>query len=328
MDPEVWKTIEGYELYEVSSRGNVRRGSKLLKPLPVTNQRQYKSVMLYNNPKRRIMSIHRLMALAFIPNDEPETKIWVNHKNGNKLNNNLSNLEWCTPKENTWHMVRELKRGAPLANKAVLQIDTKTNEVIRRFDSMKQAADALGLYSANISRACRVPEATSGGFKWSYEQAAEVPSDGLTCPGWDDFLFTREGRMYSLYYKRYMNPCVHRGIAYIPHQSRNGIERRLSRVIARLYVPNPNNHPFVLHRDGNSLNNTADNLEWSDRTSIAKSPSIPITQWTMSGDYVQTFTSSRQAQKMTGIWACTINKVCKGEAKQAGGFLWSVATEF
>ena len=115
----IWKPIEGYEgLYEVSSNGLVRsldrygrgrgdvdsirifRGKVLFMPI---YRALYHSVSLCKHGKVKRCYTHRLVALTFIPN--PKNKEQVNHIDGNKLNNNVSNLEWVTPSENATHAV-------------------------------------------------------------------------------------------------------------------------------------------------------------------------------------------------------------------------------
>lgn len=97
----VWKPVVGYEgLYEVSIYGEIKsiKKSKLLKPRLSTG---YAMVALWNNGLRKDLKIHRLVAIAYIKN--PMNKPQVNHIDGNKLNNELSNLEWVTNSENLKH---------------------------------------------------------------------------------------------------------------------------------------------------------------------------------------------------------------------------------
>lgn len=127
---ENWKTIAGYEgYYEVSDLGNVRsldRGNRKGKLL-VSNTGKYKGVFLCKLGTIKRKNIHRLVAETFIPN--PENKPLVNHKDGDKHNNKLENLEWCTHQENMNHAyennlippytdeLREIRRQAKLGKK-------------------------------------------------------------------------------------------------------------------------------------------------------------------------------------------------------------------
>ena len=104
---EVWKDVKGFEsYYEVSNLGNVRRkkGTSHLKPKKLKHMFDkdgYRRVNLKIKQKSHTKIIHRLLAEAFIPN--PKNKPQVNHKDGNKKNNDLSNLEWVTLSENRQH---------------------------------------------------------------------------------------------------------------------------------------------------------------------------------------------------------------------------------
>lgn len=107
---EEWRPIEGYEgLYEVSSYGRVRsldryvkgKGYRLHKGkvlIPVKSKLGYLQLNLYYNGKRHQSKIHRLVAQAFLPN--PDNLPMINHKDEDKTNNNVDNLEWCSAKYN------------------------------------------------------------------------------------------------------------------------------------------------------------------------------------------------------------------------------------
>lgn len=110
---EIWKSIKGYEsIYEVSSKGRVRSLDRVSrngfvktnlkgKMLSISNSERYSNVGLSKDSKTKNFKVHRLVAIAFIPN--PENKPEVNHKDGNKTNNILDNLEWNTKAENQKH---------------------------------------------------------------------------------------------------------------------------------------------------------------------------------------------------------------------------------
>ena len=104
MEKEIFKDIEGYEgIYQVSNFGKIRKiklgKERILRPCK--DSRGYSVVSLFKNKTRKMHKMHRLIAIAFIPN--PANKPQINHKDGNKLNNNLDNLEWNTALENVRH---------------------------------------------------------------------------------------------------------------------------------------------------------------------------------------------------------------------------------
>lgn len=114
---EQWKEIEGFDgLYLVSNLGRVlRKRREYINPQgatcvveekelkPSLNGNGYLHYKIRYNGTRKTLKAHRLIALAFIPN--PDNKPYINHIDGNKTNNNISNLEWVTAKENTRHAV-------------------------------------------------------------------------------------------------------------------------------------------------------------------------------------------------------------------------------
>lgn len=96
-----WSKIRGYENYSVSDNGDIRNDKTGKIKAERLNRYGYPIVDLYSNGKRQTTRIHRLVAETFIPNSENKTQI--NHLDGDKRNNNIKNLEWCTPKENVSH---------------------------------------------------------------------------------------------------------------------------------------------------------------------------------------------------------------------------------
>lgn len=161
--------IKGYEgLYAVTSDGAVigLRSGKELKPM---NMRGYLRVKLYRNAQPKMYSIHRLVASAFIPNDQGKEQ--VNHKDGNKSNNNVSNLEWVTQSENQIHAYINGLNSSEHANMVTRKrIEQKTMDgnVLKTWNSMSEASRATGIPISNITHCCRGRIKHAGGFKWDY----------------------------------------------------------------------------------------------------------------------------------------------------------------
>lgn len=125
MNQEIWKTIEGYEgIYEISSHGKVKSLKKgLMLKIFLTGKPAYLSVTLCKKGKEKTCRIHRLIASGFIPN--PENYPLINHKDGNKLNNNVENLEWCTAAMNVLHSYRVLGKVSPTKGKKLPGVSEK-----------------------------------------------------------------------------------------------------------------------------------------------------------------------------------------------------------
>ena len=155
------KDIPGYEgIYAVTSCGKVwsYRNQKFLTPLPAG--RGYYQVCLSKDGQKVKRYVHRLVAEAYIPN--PLGLPQVNHKDEDKTNNNVNNLEWVTAKENNNYGTKN-ERASVSLGKPVVCIET--GEV---FHSARAAARATGANQAVISRVCRHKLNTAGGYHWKF----------------------------------------------------------------------------------------------------------------------------------------------------------------
>lgn len=177
---ETWKDIPGYEnLYQISSTGrvkslNYRRTSeeKILRPGLNSSSSGYYFVSLCKNGEWKYFRVHRLVALSFIPN--PENKECVDHINGDRLDNRVENLRWCTQKENHNFPLAKKNKSQSLINnpkllKPILQIDKNTGEVIKEYPSIKDASKQLGIDQSQISKCAKGKEKSAGGFIWRYK---------------------------------------------------------------------------------------------------------------------------------------------------------------
>ena len=161
-----WRDVVGYEdLYKVSTEGNIKsiRRNKILSQ--DTNQDGYKRVQLYKNKASKHYSVHRLVAQAFIPN--PDNLPQVNHKDEDKSNNCVSNLEWITPKDNCNYGTRN-RKVALSKNKPVLQLSLE-GDLIREWESASEVARVLGYNQGDICNCCNNKLKTAHKFKWSYK---------------------------------------------------------------------------------------------------------------------------------------------------------------
>ena len=190
---EIWKDIRGYEgLYQVSNLGRVRsldryvnsaikNNNKVIKKGKIlrsnSNWNNYLQVHLSKYGKSKMITIHRLVAQTFIPN--PKNLPQINHKDGNKLNNCIDNLEWCTAKENVNHswklgLSKPYQRSkGKLTNyskslcKKVEQYDLQGN-LLNVYNSLSEASRKTNCFASDICSCCKGKQKTSHNFIWKY----------------------------------------------------------------------------------------------------------------------------------------------------------------
>lgn len=177
---EIWKDIEGYEgLYQVSNLGRVKSSpnryqSKFMRNnggiMKLKNSQGYRLVTLYSsiNHSRKTFMVHRLVAVAFVKNDSPREKIFVNHKDENGANNRSDNLEWCTHKYNINYGSRS-KRAAIKQSRKVAKYSLD-GELLKVYDSFHEASADANINWGHISQVCQGKRNKAGGFKWKYAQ--------------------------------------------------------------------------------------------------------------------------------------------------------------
>lgn len=169
---EIWKDIDGTGgKYQVSNFGNVRsftrfKNGELLKYGKYTNGYLFVhfSKDTDKQGERHSYSVHRLVAQAFIPN--PKGFPQVNHKDENKTNNRVDNLEWCDSKYNNNYGTHNQKISEK--NKNSHGRPVYCVELDRVFKSAKQAADFVGRNGTNIIAVCAGREKKCAGYRWEY----------------------------------------------------------------------------------------------------------------------------------------------------------------
>ena len=155
---EIWKDIPSYEgLYQVSNLGKIKSlnynhtgKEKILKNRKTSHG--YLGVVLWKNKEKHNTSVHRLVMRAFVGDSD----MIINHKDFDKTNNSLDNLEYCTQKYNVRYSL----------SKKILQYDLKNN-FIQEWNSISDVVNTLKI--RNISQCCSGKRKTSGGFIWMYK---------------------------------------------------------------------------------------------------------------------------------------------------------------
>lgn len=164
----IWHKLEENDKYEVSDTGIVRnRNTKQVLNGCIASG--YRSVKLtFENSKQKRFYVHRLVAKYFIPN--PENKTVVNHIDGNKLNNNVDNLEWVTHRENNLHYYQKIKKQVREKKQfeksiPVIQYDLSNNK-IAEYPSISQAHKKTGISVVQIARCIHNEISQASGFIW------------------------------------------------------------------------------------------------------------------------------------------------------------------
>lgn len=173
---EEWRDVYGYEgFYQVSSKGRVRSldressGKKYRgKILSSKVAAGYRIVGLCKDGKKASQRVHRLVARAFIEN--PDNLSEVNHLDGNKNNNCVENLEWCTSRENKIHAWVTGLTKAPPCTPVVPVIQIYDGQVIAEYVSIKVAATLLAISDEDICKCCKGKRKTAGGYGWKYKE--------------------------------------------------------------------------------------------------------------------------------------------------------------
>lgn len=183
---ETWKDIPGLEgFYQASSFGRIKSCERIVvcrggfkknkeRIRKLCYLKGYNVVMTSKEGRMQQYLVHRLVALAFLPN--PDKFPDINHKDGNKQNNSLQNLEWCDKVHNMQHAAKSglltltwkgKTHSKHPRSKRITQTDLFGN-TLKVWDSGTQAAEALNVRRINIQACARGQQATAYGFKWRY----------------------------------------------------------------------------------------------------------------------------------------------------------------
>lgn len=319
---EIWKsvTIEPYtKKCTVSNHGNVKGPrNKILLPC-VRNG--YLAISLACNNKAKTEFIHRLVALAFI--EKKDEKLIVNHKNGNKFDNNVENLEWITYKENTRHAH---ETGLHKVGMMKVKQYTKDGEFVAEYDSIVKASKESGANDRHISCVCLGKRKTCGGFIWKYaddcKNTTRVQSkdvEGKLILNFPNYLVTRDGRVYSKRSKKYLEPnIVNRDYACVKLcNDNNRKDAYIHILVANAYLDKSRDICSVNHKNLNRMDNSVENLEWVSasenmrhafKNGAMKHKNVYKYQ---DGKVIESFDSICNAVKETGISYYLLRKACE-----------------
>lgn len=337
MMEEIWKPIDQFPNYNVSNLGNIKN-IVTNKSLKILCKEGYCNISLKYNELKKGFKVHRLVALAFIEN--PENKSDVNHKDKNKINNHISNLEWMTRSENNFHRCKDVIITTN-KNKSIYRIDKNTDEILEVYNSIENAAtwafnNKLTKNTHNGRNAignCITGLSTmSYGFKWILEPRVDCLEGEI----WKQVSNTIKTYWVSNLgrFKNSFGIIVINSKPTLSGYRVVGIDNatyRLHRVVAQTFIENPENKEQVNHIDGNKTNNAVNNLEWVTnqenqihkfKTGLGNNFTRKIGQYDLEDNLIKEFGSIVGAAKELNIGKSGIWGVCKNRYKQTGGFIF------
>lgn len=263
---KVWKKVFDHEKYLVSNDAEIKvvKTGKLLTP---SMKGGYMSVTIDGKSKK----VHRLVANAFVPNDDLNMNIVVDHVDGHVDNNHYTNLEWVTTQENN---IRAAKRRK-VTRRKILQIEINGN-FVKEFESIRKAEEETNIDKGSITRVCKGENNMAGGYKWKYVD--EIPNEYYS-KDLSDFIPVNKFPEHKI--------AKNGTIVYIvPHNNKTKAKEmkvkenpdgypRLTltfegkqksclvhRLVAEHFVPKVEGKNYVNHIDGDRSNYHANNLEW------------------------------------------------------------------
>jgi hypothetical protein len=326
---ELWKPIPEFERYFCSNLSRVRRGNKIKKINIETARKnnKYIDISLNKDNKSYSKKLHRIVAHTWIPN--PYRLKTVNHKDGDKYNNRLDNLEWMSTKDNNKHARdTELNPGRTIGY-SVIQFTKDYKREIARWLSYAIAEKTLGIYSGDISKVCRGINRTAGGYGW--RRADE--SDGLyndkeirAIPGFPGYTASRDGIVFGL--KNQKLEAQEKNGYHVLSLKKYNAFHGVHYFIALAFVSNsdPRNKTQIDHIDTNKLNNHASNLRWvttkeNMNNKITKNKLVhKVQKYSLDNVLLRNYPSKKIAAIYEGVASSTINQwILKG---QIYGYIW------
>lgn len=270
---EVWKVIPSFLDYEASTLGRIR--NKLtMKHITFHENAGYIQSHLYKDKKRYPVKAHRLIAETFL--DNPDLKEFVNHKNSVRNDNRLANLEWNTVQENNKDKVLKHPNNIKKYLRPVWQCEKDNKNRIRKFNSTQDASLYLNrpnhrCVASKIRQVLCGDRISAYGYFWEYDDYPLIEGEI-----WKVIDFIENVSGYEISSEGRLRD--NKGTMFFGNKHSSGYvcvninekSYRMHILVAKAFIPNPENKPHVNHKDGVRDNNKLTNLEWVTRSENMK----------------------------------------------------------
>lgn len=332
---EEWRKVPGFSRYHVSNLGRIKLISGRIATRKPHSSGYIRIGVVNNEGLRETQYLHVLIALSFIPN--PDNKERINHLNGLRDDNKVTNLEWCTQKENCNRKIFTNHPGSP---KKIGQYDMTGKILLKIWDSILEVSRKENYSENSIINMCKLNGGLYKNYRWKYyseelegEEWKELKINDITIK------LSSLGRVSTRTKRVSFGSTTRTGYKRTTVGKKSFL---LHRLLCMVFKPIENynryedyKHLVTNHCDNIGTNNNINNLEWcthkentihSVKFRTYTNHSIRrVKQFNEDGEVIATFGSIKEANIATGCNRTHIGSVCRGKRKLCGGYKWEYA---